>query len=65
MLAETGSEKDLTRHDYWAQRKLDGTRCIIIKDGDRVEMRGRSWINDYAPRFPEIVEEIRQNPQGP
>jgi len=25
-------------------------------------MRGRSWINDYAPRFPEIVEEIRKLP---
>ena len=62
MLAETGSKEDLKRKEYWAQRKLDGTRCIIIKDGDRVEMRGRSWINDYAPRFPEIVEEIRKLP---
>jgi len=62
MLAETGSKKDLKKKDYWAQRKLDGTRCIIIKDGDRVEMRGRSWINDYAPKFPEIVEEIRRLP---
>ena len=62
MLAETGSKKDLKKKDYWAQRKLDGTRCIIIKDGDRVEMRGRSWINDYAPKFPEIVEEIRKLP---
>ena len=62
MLAKTGSNEDLKRRDYWAQRKLDGTRCIIIKDGDRVEMRGRSWINDYAPLFPEIVAEIRKLP---
>jgi len=62
MLAERGSEKDIERHSYWEQRKLDGTRCILIKDGSRVEMRGRSWINDYAPRFPEIVEEIRKLP---
>jgi len=62
MLAETGSEQDIKRPEYWEQRKLDGTRCIIIKDGDRVEMRGRTWINDYAPRFPEIVEEIRKLP---
>jgi len=62
MLAETGTKEDLKRKDYWAQRKLDGTRCIIIKDGDRVEMRGRSWINDYAPLFPEIVAEIRKLP---
>jgi len=62
MLAEEGGEKDLERHSYYEQRKMDGTRCLIIKDGDRVEMRGRSWINDYAPRFPEIVEEIRKLP---
>jgi bifunctional non-homologous end joining protein LigD len=62
MLAETGSEKDLSRRDYWAQRKLDGTRIIIIRDGDRVEIRGHSWINDYSLRFPEIVEEIRKLP---
>ena len=62
MLAETGSKEDLKRKEYWAQRKLDGTRCIIIKDGDRVEMRGRSWINDYSAKFPEIVEEIRKLP---
>ena len=62
MLAETGTKEDLKRKDYWAQRKLDGTRTIIIKDGDRVEMKGRSWINDYAPLFPEIVAEIRKLP---
>lgn len=62
MLAERGSEEDIDRPSYYAQRKLDGTRCIIIKDGDRVEMRGRSWKNDYAPLFPEIVEEVRKLP---
>jgi bifunctional non-homologous end joining protein LigD len=62
MLAEQGTEKDIERPSYYAQRKLDGTRCLIIKDGDRVEMRGRSWKNDYAPLFPEIVEEIRKLP---
>jgi len=62
MLAESGTEKDIDRHSYYEQRKLDGTRAIIIKDGDRVEMRGRTWINNYAPRFPEIVAEIRKLP---
>ncbi|MFQ6095872.1 MAG: hypothetical protein ACE5NN_06985 [Candidatus Bathyarchaeia archaeon] len=62
MLAETGSEEDIGRHNYYEQRKFDGTRCILIKDGDRVEMRGRTWINDYAQKFPEIVEEIRKLP---
>ena len=62
MLAERGSEEDVERYSFHEQRKLDGTRALIIKDGDRVEMRGRSWINDYAPRFPEIVAEIRKLP---
>jgi len=62
MLAERGSEEDIERYSFHEQRKLDGTRALIIKDGDRVEMRGRSWINDYAPRFPEIVAEIRKLP---
>jgi ATP-dependent DNA ligase len=62
MLAEQGTERDIERPSYYAQRKLDGTRCLIIKDGDRVEMRGRSWKNDYAPLFPEVVEEIRKLP---
>ena len=62
MLAERGSEEDIERYSFHEQRKLDGTRALIIKDGGRVEMRGRSWINDYAPRFPEIVAEIRKLP---
>jgi len=62
MLAERGSEEDIARHSYWEQRKYDGSRCLIIKDGSRVEMRGRNWVNDYAPRFPEIVEEVRKLP---
>ena len=50
-------------HNYFVNDVLVGsTRCIIIKDGDRVEMRGRSWINDYNAKFPEIVEEIRKLP---
>jgi len=62
MLAERGTEEDIKKPEYWEQRKLDGSRCLIVKDGDRVEMRGRSWINDFAPRFPEIVKEIRKLP---
>jgi bifunctional non-homologous end joining protein LigD len=62
MLAGRGSEEDIDRHSFYEQRKLDGTRAIIIKDGNRVVMRGRSWINDYASQFPEIVEEVRKLP---
>lgn len=63
MLAEQGTPEDIERlHDYDEQRKYDGTRAFIIKDGDKVVLRGRSWINDYAPKFPEIVAEVKQLP---
>lgn len=62
MLGEAGEIEDIKTHSLWAQRKYDGTRCIIIKSGDKVVMRGRSWKNDYASRFPEIVAEIRKLP---
>lgn len=62
MLAEEGKREDIAKPEYHEQRKYDGTRTFIIKDGDRVVMRGRSWINDYAPLFPEIVAEVRKLP---
>jgi len=62
MLAEAGEIEDVKTHSLWAQRKYDGTRCVIIKSGNKVVMRGRSWKNDYADRFPEIVAEIRKLP---
>ncbi len=45
------------------QRKYDGTRVLIVKDGDIVKMIGRSFKNDYSDRYPEIVEEIRNIPE--
>lgn len=63
MLAEQGSPEDIDRlHGYDEQRKYDGTRTFIIKDGNKVVLRGRSWINDFAPKFPELVAEVRQLP---
>jgi len=62
MLANRGTEKDLDRPDYIAERKYDGTRVVVIRDGDRVILRGRSWKNDFASRYPAIVEEIRRFP---
>ena len=62
MLANRGSEADLDRPDYVAQRKYDGTRVIVIRDGDRVILRGRSWKNDFADRYPDLVEAIRRFP---
>ena len=64
MLAAAGSKEDIELHGYDEQRKYDGTRTFILKDGDKVVLRGRSWINDYAPKFPELVAEVRQLPVG-
>lgn len=62
MLAGKGSTADILLHTYVEQRKLDGTRCIIIKEGNKIWLMGRSWKNDYSDRFPEIVEEVKKLP---
>lgn len=62
MLAKAGTEADIPLHGYAEQRKLDGTRCIIIKEGNNVWLMGRSWKSDFSPRFPEIVAEVRKLP---
>ena len=63
MLADRGSEEDLDRPGYVAQRKYDGNRTIIIKDGDRVILRSRSWKNDFADDFPRLVEAVQRIPE--
>lgn len=60
MLAGKGTKADIPLHSYAEQRKLDGTRCIIIKEGNKVWLMGRSWKTDYSGRFPEIVVEIKK-----
>jgi len=58
MLAARGTEQDIEDPDKDEERKYDGTRAFVIKDGDNAIMSGRSWISDYAPDFPETVVEI-------
>ena len=60
MLGDTGTEADLSLEGYGAQRKLDGTRNITIRAEDRCILRGRSWKNDFADRYPEIVEDLKK-----
>ena len=63
MLAQEGKREDINQPKYEEQRKFDGTRIMVIKDGAKVVIRGaRNWINDYAPKYPEMVEEVRQLP---
>lgn len=53
------NDKYLGDPNYILQQKYDGTRCIIIKK-DKISMIGRSWKNNYAPDFPEIVNDIKK-----
>ena len=49
----------LENPNYIAQQKYDGTRCIIIKDGNSVKMISRSRKNDFAPNYPRLVKDIK------
>lgn len=60
MLASDGSVEMLGARSYFLQEKYDGTRAILFKDGKKIHMIGRSWKNDFAPKFPEIVEEAKK-----
>lgn len=60
MLAESiDPSTDLKRYEgtHVAQIKYDGTRVIVIKDGLDCKMMTRSWKNDLAPRYPELVDQ--------
>lgn len=48
---------------YVLERKFDGTRIIAIKNADGIFlMSGRSWKQDFASHFPEIVQELKRLP---
>jgi len=51
----------LGQRGWYLQEKYDGTRCILFKlKNGKIVMMGRSWKNDFAPRFPEIVKEAKR-----
>lgn len=45
---------------YAFEPKWDGFRCIILKDGDQVELTSR-MSKSLTPYFPEIVDRVRQH----
>lgn len=61
MLLKTCKESDLTKYekDWIAQEKYDGTRIIVIKNGDNIELQTRSGKSNLASEYPEIVEELK------
>lgn len=63
MLAQEGQRADLGQVRKEAQRKLDGTRTFVIKDGSSVRLIGaRNWVNDYGKNHPELLDDIRKLP---
>ena len=55
MLCETGNEKDLRRTRFVGEMKLDGTRGLLSKIGNKVEVQNRDGIL-YQRRLPELVQ---------
>jgi bifunctional non-homologous end joining protein LigD len=45
------------------ERKLDGIRCLAVRDGDRVTMHSRN-DHDLSARYPEVAEAVKAQP-GP
>jgi bifunctional non-homologous end joining protein LigD len=44
------------------ERKLDGIRCLAVRDGERVRMLSRNDL-DLSGRFPEVRDAIAAQPQ--
>ena len=47
--------------DWIFERKLDGIRCIGVRDGGRVELRSRNDLS-LNGRYPELAEAIARQP---
>ena len=58
MMAKVGSEY-LKQAGWFTERKFDGFRAAVVKDGNVVRIFGRSR-KEYTQNFPEIVKEVQQ-----
>ena len=61
MLCKSITEAELLKGDwqqYISEAKLDGTRCMLIKSNDKINLMSRS-NNDYTHLYPKIVEEAK------
>ena len=62
MLCKNGDESMLGDHRMILQRKYDGSRVMVYKQGDSVRLIGRSFKNDFAPMYPVITEAVKRLP---
>ena len=62
MLAFVAEKGDSDKKDYFAERKFDGTRVFVIKNGDSVRlMVARGDVNtDYTEKYPLIVRAAKK-----
>jgi DNA ligase D-like protein (predicted ligase) len=64
MLARTGSPSDLSRGDFLWEPKLDGTRILLYREGERVRLlnrRGR-WVEGRYPELSSLHLHLRSDP---
>ncbi|MEM2300357.1 MAG: non-homologous end-joining DNA ligase [Candidatus Hadarchaeales archaeon] len=64
MLARLGSENDLSKPHYIWEPKLDGTRAIVYKKGERIKIlnRRKKWIEHRYPELSGIHRNILADP---
>ena len=58
MRAKRATVEMLNENQFYAQFKYNGCRMIPIRSFANVKMMGRSWINDFADRYPLVVEDL-------
>jgi len=46
--------------DYVLQEKYDGTRIVAIKKDKKWHLMTRTWKNEVADRFPEIIKDLNK-----
>jgi len=64
MLARTGSPSDLERENFLWEPKLDGTRALVYREGDRIRFlnrRGR-WIEHRYPELSSLQRSLLPDP---
>lgn len=63
MLAQDNPyDQPFKEKDFVLQEKLDGTRILAIRKNGKWNLMTRTWKNDVAHKFPEIVQELNKIP---